>query len=931
MLNLFRPRRSTTLGCLLCLIGSATATRGDQRVITFADPTIESGGDHIGVGGRLVETDENFVENEIWVEAWWAQLDNPNSSKDAEFISGHFHVASSPDWHIIQHGHSPSFEGEYQGFFIEALDGRPFTLISIDYRLLTTDSGAPPFDTELLVATQLDPLLPIEDQSTAFVISSATDFSTLQFSQFSDVTRIYISVTLGPVQERLLWDNVVIDLSGCTAAVPGSCDDGDACTTDSCVDDECSYSAVACNDGNACTDDFCDIFLGCQTTNNSNSCADSLFCNGPESCADGSCQAGADPCPAQFCDETAGTCVDCLSDANCDDQNPCTDGSCEGGICAFVPNSDSCDDGTACTSNDTCLNGVCSGAPIDCDDGNSCTDHTCDAAIGCVTTVRQGACDDGLPCTQDDVCQNGQCIGDIVVDCACTIVGDCADGNPCTSETCADLVCVSSLSAGPCDDGNPCTTNDACNNGTCDGTGTLDCDDLNPCTDDSCDLAVGCQHSNNSNPCDNGNPCTENDTCASAVCTAGSAVACDDANECTDDSCDPLSGCVHTDNSDACDDTSFCNGPESCSAGACQPGALPCAEQVCDESSDACVECLVVGDCDDGLFCNGPESCGGANTCVAGVAPCEPSECDESSDTCTIPTGPGCQDIRRLTVRCDDTGGIEIIAVLHDSAFDGESITASVDDDVFDIVISGRVGFRKYCCPPGVVTVTLETPAGCFDPVSLDCAAGIPVGACCMVDETCTVSTAADCTGTYQGDGTSCVAGLCAMSTGGCCLTDLTCSVVLDVDCAASGGVFLGDGSDCSLPCVAPTGACCASDVCTIDTSTACAGNGGTYLGNSTTCDGDPCQPPGEIPCAAVRRLRARCINGSSGEVKVLVTFVSNDYAGQIASATVDGVVVNMPIINNAATVTTCCHSGLFDVILLTPAGCVDPVSLTCP
>ena len=105
---LSRCRRSYTLGCLACLIAGAAA-RAEIRVVTFTDPTIESAGFHIGVGGRLVETDENFVEDEIWVEAWWAQLDNPNSSKDAEFRSGHFHVASSPDWHIIQHGHCPSF------------------------------------------------------------------------------------------------------------------------------------------------------------------------------------------------------------------------------------------------------------------------------------------------------------------------------------------------------------------------------------------------------------------------------------------------------------------------------------------------------------------------------------------------------------------------------------------------------------------------------------------------------------------------------------------------------------------------------------------------------------------------------------------------------------------------------------------------------
>ena len=65
------------------------------------------------------------------------------------------------------------------------------------------------------------------------------------------------------------------------------CDDGIACTTDTCTaigPGACSYSPndSACNDGNLCTTDFCDGFLGCQFVPVSEgvSCGTNLTCQG---------------------------------------------------------------------------------------------------------------------------------------------------------------------------------------------------------------------------------------------------------------------------------------------------------------------------------------------------------------------------------------------------------------------------------------------------------------------------------------------------------------------------------------------------------------------------------------------------------------------------------------------------------------------------
>ena len=51
-----------------------------------------------------------------------------------------------------------------------------------------------------------------------------------------------------------------------------------------------------------------------------------------------------------------------------------------------------------------------------------------------------------------------------------------------------------------------------------------DCDDGDVCTDDSCDIGLGCQNTNNTAPCEDGDACTTGDTCDGSACLAGAAV-----------------------------------------------------------------------------------------------------------------------------------------------------------------------------------------------------------------------------------------------------------------------------------------------------------------------------------------------------------------------------------------------------------------------
>jgi len=128
--------------------------------------------------------------------------------------------------------------------------------------------------------------------------------------------------------------------------------------------------------------------------------------------------------------------------------------------------------------------------------------------------------------------------------------------------------------AAPCDDGNACSTDDACSAGTCTGGSALVCEDGNLCTDDSCDPVSGCLFVNNTAPCDDGNACSTDDTCSAGTCTGGPALSCNDGNLCTDEICDPIAGCIYTNNVAFCDDGDVCTEDDFCSEGTCAGTAV---------------------------------------------------------------------------------------------------------------------------------------------------------------------------------------------------------------------------------------------------------------------------------------------------------------------------------------------------------------------
>lgn len=164
--------------------------------------------------------------------------------------------------------------------------------------------------------------------------------------------------------------------------------------------------------------------------------------------------------------------------------------------------------------------------------------------------------------------------------------------------------------------------------------------------------------------CDDSN--ASNGDCCSASCQFEllGAGCSGDGNVCTNDLCDGVGACAHPPNMVPCDDGTFCNGADRCSAGSCSvhpgdpcpgpDGDGECAES-CDEANDSCTAADPLGAaCDDGSFCNGNDSCRDGVCAVHVGDPCPgpngdgncAESCNEATDGCTAPDpdGSSCDD-----------------------------------------------------------------------------------------------------------------------------------------------------------------------------------------------------------------------------------------------------------------------------------------------
>jgi len=255
-----------------------------------------------------------------------------------------------------------------------------------------------------------------------------------------------------------------------------------------------------------------------------------------------------------------------------------------------------------------------------------------------------GTCSDGNKCTDSDYCSAGQCIS------GAPLV--CNDNNPCTDDSCSPSTgCVyTNDNTNTCTDNNVCTINDRCSSGSCINDGPLTCDDNNQCTQNKCDPVSGCYYPNQSNGynCNDNNKCTTVDTCQNGQCIGSSTLTCVDGNPCTQDNCDPATGCVFPNepNNKICNDNNPCTSGDHCMSGQCVKTAdTVCPAQICKSSScnssSGCVYTSILPCCGNGIV----ETTGTAREeCDDGCAKGDPALCDAADD------GDGCD--ADCTVTC---------------------------------------------------------------------------------------------------------------------------------------------------------------------------------------------------------------------------------------------------------------------------------------
>jgi hypothetical protein len=170
----------------------------EQRVITFNDVETQSG------KGLLLPESQSFVEDGMWVEAFWALH---TGRPEGTFIRGHFHPQDL----------STGFEGQHfgdrkelHGLYIKSVDGRPFWLKSLRYRVTRNRElpdhhksieGFNLFSVNVLIGTSFFPKASIRSLFSMFPVGQPVGndldlpFYTLYVTGFEFVSEVFIAST----------------------------------------------------------------------------------------------------------------------------------------------------------------------------------------------------------------------------------------------------------------------------------------------------------------------------------------------------------------------------------------------------------------------------------------------------------------------------------------------------------------------------------------------------------------------------------------------------------------------------------------------------------------------------------------------------------------------------------------------------------------
>jgi len=207
------------------------------------------------------------------------------------------------------------------------------------------------------------------------------------------------------------------------------CDDQNPCTTDTLVNGVCQHTALA--NGSACSTGVCTVGQTCQA----GQCAGGA----PRNCDD------QNPCTNDSCSAAAGGCVNTPNDTIVpSDGVACTIDACVNGIASHTPSNSACDDGLWCTGTGVCQPSnsasnaegcIFTNAPVAPANPSPCQTYgACDNATQSFVLIDRpagSACNDGVACTSNDTCSSdGQCRGTLNASCDFPV-----DINACSTTT----------------------------------------------------------------------------------------------------------------------------------------------------------------------------------------------------------------------------------------------------------------------------------------------------------------------------------------------------------------------------------------------------------------------------------------------------------------------------------------------------------------
>jgi hypothetical protein len=281
--------------------------------------------------------------------------------------------------------------------------------------------------------------------------------------------------------------------------------------------------------------------------------------------------------------------------------NPVTCGGlgqpCCGGTCN--------DDGNACNGAEVCLAGTCQHQdPIVCAALDGCHNvGTCQPSTGACTNPPKtgGSCNDGDACTQNDTCQNGTCQG-TAMSCGSGLHcsgGSCVcDSTSCKgSKTCVNDACVSCGALNQACCGSSCNTGFSCQGGSCKTTCSSKMGqacDTNTCQPGKYDCSGNCANKAPKNCNDVTKTCDPlNGQCVtcgarySLCCTAPGVEQCQTG---PDDKCLQKSNGQHV-----CWITAHIN--QHCGGFPPDNYCKPSSQVQCDTGTDTCV-CMFGATCD---------------------------------------------------------------------------------------------------------------------------------------------------------------------------------------------------------------------------------------------------------------------------------------------------------------------------------------------